>query len=199
MKVNETVKFIMYVIVLVVLFFAIRLFLVTPVTVSGNSMMPTMEDGERTLGLKIGKVERFDIIAFPAPGEDGRNFIKRVIGLPGEKIEYKADVLYVDGKAIEEPFLEEEKAKMAEGELLTADFTFQDLAEGYATVSSMRADSDFEGAETVPKGKLFVLGDNRLNSEDSRMIGFIDEDAVIGNVKFTFWPVAHFGFTKDFS
>lgn len=196
MKLSETVKFIIYVIVLVVLFFVIRIFLISPITVNGDSMMPNLVDGERTIAVKFGDIERFDIVAFPAPDQDNTNYIKRVIGLPGDTVEYRDDVLYINGKKTDEPYLEEYKSALQDDFPLTNDFTFQTLADGY-TVNpengGITQNPDYEGVTVVPDGKIFVMGDNRRISKDSRIIGLIDEDEVIGDVKFVFWPFSRFG------
>ena len=96
--------------------------------------------------------ERFDIVVFHAPEQ--KDYIKRVIGLPGDKVEYKNDTLYINGKAYSEPYLDEYKDEL-NGGALTDDFTLKDITE----------------EETVPEGEIFVMGDNRRFSKDSRHIG----------------------------
>ncbi|MHC5229866.1 signal peptidase I [Enterococcus sp. LJL99] len=159
--------------VLVIVIFS-RMFLFSNITVHGESMNPTLEDKERIFGLKIGEIERFDIISFKAPTEPGdpkKNYIKRVIALPGETITYEDDCLYINGEKIAEPFLAEYKQALPSNELLTEEnFTY-----------------------TVPENNYFVMGDNRRNSKDSRMIGTISEDKIIGNAKFSYWPVGKMG------
>lgn len=196
MKLKEVVKFIIYFVVLVVLVVVIRKFVLSPITVNGDSMMPNLVDGERVISLKFGDIERFDIVAFPAPDQEDTNYIKRVIGLPGDKIEYRDDVLYVNDKKMDEPYLNEYKSELTDDYPLTLDFNFETLAEGYTvdpTTAITSTNEGFEGATTVPDGKLFVMGDNRRISKDSRIIGFIDEDSIIGDVKFVFWPLNRLG------
>jgi len=82
----------------------IRYFLFAPIVVDGHSMMPTLHNGDRMIVNKLGKPERFDIIVFHAPEQ--KDYIKRVIGLPGDTVEYKNDVLYINGVAYEEPYLD---------------------------------------------------------------------------------------------
>lgn len=159
--------------ILLIVFFS-RVFLFSNITVHGESMTPTLENGERIFGLKIGEVERFDIISFRAPTEpteSPKNYIKRVIALPGETITYEEDCLYINGEKIAEPFLAEFKQVLPSNELLTEEnFTY-----------------------TVPENNYFVMGDNRRNSKDSRKIGFISEDKIIGNAKFSYWPIGKIG------
>lgn len=167
---------------LIIVLFLLRAYVFTPTNVSGDSMNPTMVDRERVIALKQSKIERFDVITFPAPDNPSKNYIKRVIGLPGDTVEYKNDTLFINGKAYDEPYLDEYKNNPTEGTAryglpLTQDFNMEELL----------------GEKTVPEGHLFVMGDNRQNSKDSRMIGFIEEDKVMGNVKFVFWPPEKWG------
>ncbi|RHW39668.1 signal peptidase I [Lysinibacillus yapensis] len=154
----------------------IRYFLFTPIVVDGDSMMPTLEDGDRMIvnkiGYKIGEPDRFDIVVFHAP--EGKDYIKRVIGLPGDTIEYKDDQLYINGKAYEEPYLDEYKSQITEG-TLTQDFTLQDVE---------------PTLEEIPEGYVFVMGDNRRYSKDSRHIGVVNEKEIIGNTSIVFWPLS---------
>ncbi|WP_280738719.1 MULTISPECIES: signal peptidase I [unclassified Enterococcus] len=173
----------------------LRKFVFSSIEVRGESMHPTMVDGERVIALKISDIDRFDIVTFPAPDAKEKNYVKRVIGLPGDTVEYREDILYINGEAVEEPYLDESKAALTDGEPLTTDFTFNLLSEGYAVApnSGLYTNTTFSGVTEVPEGKVFVLGDNRRNSKDSRMIGFIDEADIIGDVKFVFWPLNRFG------
>ncbi|KAB2334525.1 signal peptidase I [Cytobacillus depressus] len=153
--------------------FICREFLFLPTTVFGESMSPTFQDQERVVISKTAAIERFDVVVFDAPDVAGKKYIKRVIGLPGDRIEMRDDVLYINGKAFEESYLKENK----EGNplnRLTGDFLLQE----------------------VPKDSLFVMGDNRLNSKDSRHFGFIPINSVIGEVKFRFYPFQAIGIPK---
>lgn len=159
----------------------IRFFLFTPIVVDGESMMPTLKNGDRMvvnrIGYMVGKPDRFDIVVFHAPEQ--KNYIKRVIGLPGDQVEYKNDQLYINGEAIPEPYLDQYKKEITEGSL-TDDFTLEDIT----------------GKDKIPKGYIFVMGDNRRYSKDSRHIGLIAIDEIIGNTNFVFWPYDDIGFVK---
>ncbi|WP_304466157.1 signal peptidase I [Sporosarcina sp. BI001-red] len=158
--------------------FMCRQFLFTPLTVHGVSMEPTFDDNNRIVISKTSTTERFDMIVFKAPDAVDTQYIKRVIGLPGDNVEMKDDVLFINGKQYEEPYVKRDN----EIELgkVTGDFTLQELT----------------GHTTVPNGYLFVLGDNRLKSNDSRAYGFISTDSVIGEVKLRFYPVQKTGIPK---
>ncbi|KIL47696.1 signal peptidase I [Jeotgalibacillus campisalis] len=152
----------------------IRFFLFTPIVVEGLSMMPTLHDGNRMIVNKfsytLSEPSRFDVIVFHT--EENSDYIKRVIGLPGDEITYKNDQLYVNDEPVDEPYLENYKLEL-NGEILTGDFTLEDLT----------------GHKTVPSGELFVLGDNRRYSKDSRHIGTIEINEIVGDANFIFWPL----------
>ena len=142
-KKSQTFEWVKSIMVAIVLAFIIRSFFFTPIVVDGESMNPTLQNKERMVVNKIAEPKRFDIVVFHA--QDGRDYIKRVIGLPGDRIEYKNDVLYINGEAYNEPYLENYKNRLNEG-TLTNSFTLKDTA---------------VGSDTVPKDCLFVMGDNR--------------------------------------
>lgn len=158
----------------IIIFAFIRTFFFSNYVVEGESMMPTLQDGNKLvvnkIGYQIGELHRFDVIVFHANKEE--DYVKRIIGLPGDKLEYREDQLYVNGKKYKEPYLDKYR-EQAFGGRLTGDFTLSELT----------------GTETVPKDSLFVLGDNRLGSRDSREFGFISIDQVVGKVNLRYWPV----------
>ncbi|WP_313537799.1 signal peptidase I [Enterococcus sp.] len=173
---KELLKTLGFIAIFALFLFLLRQYVFTPVIVKGDSMDPTLHDGERVIALKQTEIERFDIITFIAPDDTGRNYIKRVIGLPGDQVVYQNDTLYINGTAYDEPYLEAYKATLDDGFPLTDDF-----------------DMSLFNETEVPEGKLLVLGDNRRISKDSRQLGLIDETAVLGDVAFVFWPLADFG------
>jgi signal peptidase I len=167
---NVVLEWVKALVIALVVVFIVRTFLVTPIMVKGSSMNTTLQDRERMIVSKLGDTERFDIVVFHANEE--QDYIKRVIGLPGDKIEYKNDTLYVNGKAYEEPYLNEQK-EYVQGEL-TRPFTLEDTAVGQST---------------VPEGHLFVMGDNRRDSKDSRHIGAIPMEEIVGTTNVVFYPL----------
>ncbi|UOR12744.1 signal peptidase I [Halobacillus amylolyticus] len=166
-----------------VLAIVVRVFLFAPVVVEGPSMEPTLHNGDHLIVSKInytlGSPERFDILVFHAT--EKKDYIKRIIGLPGDKVAVRDDQLYVNGKPIEEPFLSEEKSELQNGDSLTQDFTISQLPGGY---------------EEVPEGHFLVLGDNRDNSTDSRTIGMVPEEQLVGEAVFIYWPFDRIGFVN---
>ncbi|MCF6410546.1 signal peptidase I [Pseudalkalibacillus salsuginis] len=178
---NESWEWLKALVIALVIAAGIRYFLFAPIVVDGESMMPTLHNGDRMIvnkfSYEVGEPDRFDIVVFHAP--EGKDYIKRIIGLPGDKIEYKDDTLYVNDKEIPEPYLNEYKQSLSGGNL-TYNF---DL-------------SDEIGSQTVPENHVFVLGDNRQHSKDSRNIGSVPMDEIIGKANVIFWPVAHFEVLK---
>jgi signal peptidase I len=134
--------------------------------VEGVSMQPTYEEGRllsiNKLSLYFSSLKRFDVVVFQLPNSDNI-YVKRVIGLPGDELHYKDDQLYVNGKAVNEPFLSPEDLDVAKQ---TGNFTLEDIID----------------KATIPKGYIFVIGDNRIQSRDSRHFGLVKMDDVIGIV-----------------
>lgn len=141
------------------------LYVVTIQQVVGPSMSSTLESQDIVLlsrsHYRLFDMKRFDVIAFEYA--DTKYLIKRVIGLPGDKVEYRNNTLYINGEVIEEEFLDGHQ---------TEDFSLVSM-----------------GYETIPEGKYLVLGDNRENSLDSRSFGLIDEEDVLGKVSLKIWPI----------
>ncbi len=145
-------------IIIIIVVVLIRTFIVTPVRVVGSSMSKTLEDGNIVLLKKYDKqYERFEIVVF---NRDDDRLIKRVIGLPGEYIEYKNGVLYIDNEVVEDVKLD----------AITTDFP----------------------KEIIPDDHYFVMGDNREDSLDSRIIGPISKNEIIGTTSFSIFPFKSF-------
>ena len=131
---------------------------------------PTATPLERAL-LPTREVRRGDIIVFKYPEEPDRDFIKRVIGLPGETIELRSKKVYVNGTPLEEPY---------------AHFLYPPPAEGEAKPWDLR---ETFGPVTVPADHLFMMGDNRDNSQDSRFWRFLPQSYVKGRALVIYWSL----------
>lgn len=176
---SEIISWIWSIIVACVLMAVLYFFIGRPFTVSGQSMYPTLHNGDHMIMSKLGGINRFDVVILKAPDED-KEYIKRVIGMPGDTVEVKNGVLYINGKVVEQPFINSDNSKKT---VFIDDFTLKELT----------------GVDKVPEGKYFVMGDNRGVSKDSRMIGFIDASAIEGKAVFTVWPINRIGGLKDYS
>lgn len=168
------------ILLLTVVFLFLRFFVFTPVTVSGESMAKTLEDKDKLLVNKVSNIDRYDIVVFKSTAYDnlihkktlGNDYlVKRVIGLPNDTIESKNDVLYVNGKPVDEPYTNKDVDRN-QFPLITDNFSVSSISE----------------SNKIPKGKYLVLGDNRTNSIDSRKFGLIDESDVIGEVSVRMYP-----------
>lgn len=173
----------------------VKTFLIQAFYIPSESMEPTLEIGDRVfvnkLAYDIGDLGRGDVIVFANPhpeelpergavsaflhwlGEGigfaqpaDEDFIKRVIGLPGETIEIRDNVVYIDGEPLDEPYL---------------------------TDAARRSNGDFPETR-IPAGHLFMMGDNRGNSADSRYgLGLVPVEKVIGRAFIVIWPPSQFG------
>lgn len=153
-------------IIIIIVVVLIRTFIITPIQVDGLSMYSTLDDNEILLLKKYDKdYERFDIVVFDY---NNTKLIKRIIALPGETVKYEDNKLYINGEYVEEDFLDEN--------METYDFSLEEL-----------------GYEEIPEGYYFVLGDNRTNSTDSRIIGLISEEELDGTTDFAIFPLSRFG------
>lgn len=154
-----------YIVIIFLIMFVI--FYVASITqVVGNSMNPTLKNGEvlilNKFKYRFSEIKREDIVSLQYA--DTKYLIKRVIGLPGEKVEIKNNILYINDKKYREDYLPDN--------LSYDDFSLEDL-----------------GYKKIPKDMYFLLGDNRENSLDSREIGLVKKKDINGKISFCFWPL----------
>lgn len=171
---RETIETIVWAFVLAMI---IRTFIVQAFWIPSGSMIPTLEVGDRVLVAKfwgwITKPSRGSIYVFKYPVDRDRDFVKRVIGIPGDVIDIRNGTVYINGTAIDEPYVKNKD-------------TF-----------TLRPNNIFpEVPFTVPEGKYLMLGDNRRNSADSRYWGFVDIDDMRGPVFFRYWPLNRIGIPR---
>lgn len=157
----------------VVIALLVRNFVVQSFQIPSGSMHSTLIEGDRVLvnrlSYRLHDINRGDVIVFsrpetaPAGPGEPEDLIKRVIALPGETIEARDGKVYVDGEPINEPYLD-----------------------------SGTTTTNLDEPVKVPEGEVFVMGDNRGNSSDSRFIGTIPEDSVVGRAFAIIWPLSRF-------
>ena len=204
-KMKDILEWVVCIVVAVILALIIRYFIGTPTVVESSSMYPTLKEGQRLIINRLARTfkddyERGEIITFEAPLDNARNtrnetfiadfyktsssfesfgyyfleigkksYIKRVIGLPGERITIEDGKVYINGKLLDEPYLQNSVTTPRTG-------VYYDLV--------------------VPEGTLFVMGDNRESSKDSRSFGCIPIEKIESKVWIRFWPFDLFGEVK---
>lgn len=158
-----------YVIIVVVVLF-VKTYIIAPIQVNGISMDSTLKDGDimllNKLQYKRYGVKRGDIVVIK---NRGSHIIKRIIGLPGDNIKVEDNILYINGKEYKEDYLDKGT--------VTNNFSLEELFD----------------TDKVPEGTYFVMGDNRDDSLDSRILGFIDEDDIEGIASITIFPFDRLG------
>lgn len=178
-----------------------RIYLWTPVRVDGHSMDPTLADSEYLLVINKLPIDRFDIVV-ASETENGKTkeIVKRVIGLPGDTIEYKNDVLYINGKETDEPYLKEYIQKFKEDKLQStySGKGFEENGELFRQMAQIAEafTVDKDGSATFTKKLLddeyLLLGDDRIVSKDSRQVGAFKKSQIKGEAVFRLWPLLPF-------
>jgi signal peptidase I len=162
-------EFLIIILVSFVLVFGfVRPFVVEAFYIPSESMLPTLEVGDRVFVNKfvyrLGEPERGDIVVFRTLEGGGEDLIKRVVGVPGDSVSVRGGALFVNGERWEEPYLNDEFP-----------------------------DGSFYDPTIVPEGHVFVMGDNRANSRDSRVFGPVPLRSIQGEAFVSFWPPSHMG------
>ena len=178
-----------------------RIYLWTPVRVDGHSMDPTLADSEYLLVINKLPIDRFDIVV-ASETENGKTkeIVKRVFGLPGDTIEYKNDVLYINGKETDEPYLKEYIQKFKEDKLQStySGKGFEENGELFRQMAQIAEafTVDKDGSATFTKKLLddeyLLLGDDRIVSKDSRQVGAFKKDQIKGEAVLRLWPLLPF-------
>lgn len=172
----ESLRLVRDVLLIISVFVLFGVFIAQPVVVEGTSMLPELHDGERLLVNKLiyykmdsvdwGHISRGDVVVFWYPKEPDKSYVKRVIGLPGETVEVRNGIVFIDGQELNEPYLQEE------------------FNHSYPSFSPRK----------VEEHHFFVMGDNRDNSSDSRYWGLVPEKYIYGKAFFRYWKPSNAGF-----
>jgi len=152
--------------------FVVRTFVIAHFVVEGESMFSTLDTGDRVfvnkMSYRLHDPNRGDVVVLhQITGASERDLIKRVIGLPGETVEVRNCTVLIDGRILNEPYLDPE------------------------VVTPTSCGGDYSANGPVPADHVFVMGDNRGGSQDSRVIGTISEDDLVGRAFVVFWPQSH--------
>lgn len=150
--------------------------------VNGNSMSPTLENKDKVVFLRYEQVDAFDIVAFRPPNHPDEQYVKRVIGMPGDKVSYEDGVMIVNKHKIKEKYIVYGNSDD------DGDFVLQDIIE-----KTEGLEGSLRKITKIPDDMYLVLGDNRDNSEDSRTFGLITKDDIIGVVRFRYSPLDSIG------
>ena len=158
--------------VFVSIYYVVFSFFLANEVVSGPSMQPTFEDGDRLIAVRHFTPKRNNVVIIKAPDQANAMYIKRVIGLPGDTVQSKNDVLYINGKKTAQPYLNNKykKADRLAGTNYTTNFKIK-----------------------LKKNQYWVMGDHRDVSKDSRYFGSVKEKSVTGKACFIYWPLENFG------
>jgi len=153
------------IVVLVLLAFTLAMttktYVVEAYEIKGRSMVPAFDDGQRVVVLKLfSDIQRGDIVIFSSQDDPGKDLIKRVIALPGERIQIRKGIVRINGKVLKEGYLEDKDYGLYDAEI----------------------------DEEVGSGQIYVLGDNRDDSHDSRRFGSVSEESLKGKVVVRWWP-----------
>jgi signal peptidase I len=162
---------------------AVQAWLVKPYRIPSESMLDTLRPGDRVLVNRavyhLREPHRGDVIVFHSPGDPSVVFIKRVVGVPGDKLEARDGRLYVNGRPCSEPYVHRTSGRM-------------DPTVAQAAIAGTTLHDPWSLAEpfTVPAGRFFVMGDNRTDSDDSRDWGTVPRTAIVGEGVATYWPLS---------
>jgi len=187
--------------VVLIIAFVVRSFVVAPFKIPSSSMVPTLDVGDYifvlrySYGLRIPFTNiqlmpkaphRGDVVVFDYPEDRSVDFIKRVIGLPGDTIDYKDNALYINGQKMPLTRIGNRAYFMGDGNVDESGLYREDLMGVKHDV--LRKDFSIKDGEwKVPPGEYFMLGDNRNNSRDSRFWGFVPQSYLVGRAAIIWW------------
>jgi len=170
---KQTVDWFKSILIAVAIALLVRAFLIGNFKIPTTSMVPTLDVGDRLLSnnmiYKIRAPRRGEVVIFKYPEEPRRDFVKRMVGLPGEKIMLKDGRIYINGRQVSD----------------------KDISSRYYYSDGYYGN---EWEIEIPQKSYFVLGDNSINSKDSRYWGFVPEKNLVGKAIFTYWPPWRMGF-----
>ncbi len=181
MKRATVLEYVVIAVLAVLVALAVQAWLVKPYRIPSESMLDTLRPGDRVLVNRIvyhvREPGRGDVIVFRYPEDPSLVFIKRVVGVPGDELEIRNGRLYVNGRAAAEPFVHR-----------TGDRRDPTTAAGSVAGSTLHDPWSLADSFRVPRDTFFVMGDNRMDSDDSRVWGTVPRSAIIGEGFATYWP-----------
>ncbi|MCD8316406.1 MAG: signal peptidase I [Eggerthellaceae bacterium] len=177
--IRTVISIVVAVILVIILAWALRTFVFQAYEIPSGSMLETLQIGDRVFSEKVSYYfhdpEPGDIVTFEDPEVSGRTLIKRVIAVEGQTIDLIDGSVYIDGVELDEPY--------------TLGKPTYPLTTAYGV--------EITYPYTVPEGEMWVMGDNRTNSQDSRYFGAVPMDSVTGKAVLIYWPFDNFGLLKS--
>lgn len=189
--------------------FLIRSFIVEPFKIPSGSMMPTLLAGDFilvnkfTYGLRVpilnntfvelNKPERGDVVVFHFPPDPSIDYIKRIVGVPGDKIAYRNKQLFVNGEPVDMELVGDYQYVASGLNMVTSKLYTEQLGKVSHAVLLDEDSISIDGETEVPAGHYFAMGDNRDNSKDSRSWGFVPDDNLVGKAFMIWWNFDDFG------
>ncbi|MBF0780576.1 MULTISPECIES: signal peptidase I [unclassified Granulicatella] len=201
---KEVLQYIMLIVVTLSLSFLLKLYVIDGVSVVGRSMSPTLKDGQNLFMYRLGDINRFDVVILKSPDytfdEKGHQkvYVKRVIGMPGDTLEYRNDKLIINGTVYEEKYLDAARQELGYDNKLMQDKTLEEmLRQVRANYPNLPPENttltQVDGKMVIPEGYYLVLGDNRLNSHDGDDFGLASRSLIEGKAVLRWWPLNDFG------
>lgn len=190
------VEFVVAFAIMIAAIMAIRTFIIEPFEIPSGSMLQTIQIGDRIFSEKVSVAidpmpDQGDIVTFTNPRDPSETLIKRVIATEGQVIDLRDGVVYVDGEPLDEPYTDGQATRPMSSDLAYPGAVVGVDENGDAIVneSGARTNAKIAYPYTVPNGYFWVMGDNRGNSADSRVIGAVSAELVTGRAVLRYWPI----------
>lgn len=198
---DQIIDWLKTIIIMLLIFLAgylLNTFVLSNNPISGDSMQPNFQNGQRVIAVRHAQIRRGDVVIIDAPDKPGEMYIKRVIGLPGEKLVSKNQQIYINGNKLSQPWLDQAR-RMTDHQKgfaglkysTTQNFDLKMLAktDQFAENTPVKDVDYILKTGRIPKGTYFVMGDHRSISNDSRYIGVIPKSKIVGVAKLRYWPL----------
>lgn len=198
---DQIIDWLKTIIIMLLIFLAgylLNTFVLSNNPISGDSMQPNFQNGQRVIAVRHAQIRRGDVVIIDAPDKPGEMYIKRVIGLPGEKLVSKNQQIYINGHKLSQPWLtqarqmtDHKKGFAGLKYSTTQNFDLKMLAktDQFAENTPAKDVNYILKTGRIPKGTYFVMGDHRSISNDSRYIGVIPKSKIVGVAKLRYWPL----------
>lgn len=206
---SDVIEWVKSLLVIILIAVVVRSFVVSPFTIPSSSMIPTLEIGDYLFVLRYSygfripftdiqiapsPAKRGDVVVFDYPEDRSKDYIKRIVGVPGDEIAYRDNRLYINGKELalkyegKYTYLNQYQTPMVS---MLYEEDFFGLKHKVLREKSPHPRALLEGKWKVPEGYFFAMGDNRNNSRDSRAWGFVPQSYLVGKAAIVWWSWDH--------